>query len=600
MAEQEPILTEAFFTAQSEGKAFTLQYKNRFLYSKYNPQKNILQAVKSLELLPGTLVLVFSPALFYGFKELEQKCKAASSAILCVEADSALHSFASQEIIRQDLAATILPFDQNTPRGLDDFFNGSRQKFRRVVRLDFSAGVSLAPEFYQNFYQCAQNIVAAFWKNRLTLVRLGRLYCKNLFKNLLQASRALPFEALERTVEKPILVCGAGESLDELTAFGSANIAKTETACKTEKAADKTDTDCKAKKAAALAAINERFFILAVDAAVPALCAAGIKIDAVAATESQLAIEKAYIGLKSENALQGQERGGPIFFFDLTSRAAIARRFASRAAFYFSQFDKNNFLSRLQKEGLLPTIAPPLGSIGLTAVYLALRLRKSPAVPVCVLGLDFSFSAGRTHARGTAQSAALLAQSNRLKPAQNCAAAYEPGTEKITGKDGRAYWTSKNLFGYAALFRQYFKGTPALYDLGKSGIDLGLERRHFEDVLGSQEGAAAFGLPYDFGKSHEAAALEKKAENFLREELAALRALADLLSKGDGSKFRDKNLSLDEQILQSLRGREYLYLHFPDGTEPSLERSFLTRVRAQIDFFAKDIETALTPRLRRT
>lgn len=622
MADEKPVLIEAAPSAQTEGATFTLQYKNRFLYSKYNPLKNILQAVQNLEILPGTLILAFSPCLFYGFKELQEKCRAAKSEILCVEADSALHSFASQEIIRQDLAATLLPFDKNTASGLDEFFNKASQKFRRVVRLDLSAGVSFNDGFYKNFYECAQNIVAAFWKNRLTLVRLGRLYSKNIFKNLPLAAARPSFEAFEGTVEKPILVCGAGESLDELTNYLQDQ----------EGAAAQTDTGCKTEKAAA---INQAFFTLAVDAAVPALLAAGIKIDAIAATESQLAIEKAYIGL-GKNCLQDQEGGadgnhsqdkncganfdcaqdkncgGPIFFFDLTSRASIARRYANRAVFYFSEFDQNDFLRRLKENGLLPKIAPPLGSIGLTATYLALSLRKGQDVPVYVLGLDFSFSAGRTHAKATAQSKALFLAASRLRPAQNCAAAYSPGAEKVLGKDGRQFWASKNLMGYAALFKNYFSGAKNLYDAGKSGLDLGLEKQPILGLLeiaaaqgpgiGSDKnaGGAFVGLEQKLVESQKNAAalghsndLGKKAQDFLRGELSALRALADLLSNGEGSEERDKSIALGEQILRELRGREYLYLHFPDGTAPSLEQNFLTRVRTQIDFFAKDIETAL-------
>lgn len=579
MAEEKPVLIEVAPSTQTDGAAFTLQYKNRFLYSKYNPQKNILQAVQGLTLLPDTLVLVFSPALFYGWNELREKCKAAASEILCVEADAALHDFAKKTIQEKELDAALLPLEQNTPRGLDEHLSSRAKKFRRVLRLDFSAGVSFNADFYKGFFECAQNIVAAFWKNRLTLVQLGRLYCKNILKNLIPAAAALPFEALERTIEKPILVCGAGESLDELTRAARANGPE------------------RAQRGAG--DINKSFFVLAVDAALPALAAAGIKIDAVAATESQLAIEKAYIGLKGALA---KTESKPLFFFDLSSRAQIARRFfwkngangqdrGAAVCFYFSEFDKNGFIERLSQNGLLPAAAPPLGSVGLAAARIALRLRKSAAVPVCVLGLDFSYSAGRTHARGTAQSGALLAQSNRLRPAQNCAAAFASSAEKILGKDGRGYWTSKNMFGYAALFRQYFNGAQNLFDLGKSGIDLGLERKSLADFIG-KETLAATGEPLSL-KEGQAFGREKKAMEFLTGELSALKALADLLSNGEGSNFRDKSLSLDEQILQGLGGREYLYLHFPDGTAPSLERSFLTRVRAQIDFFAKDIETAL-------
>ena len=618
MLDEKPELIELPSENSSEG-SFTLQYKKRFLYSKYNPQKNILAAVAALEILPDSLVLVFSPGLFYGWKELKQKCDAASSEILCVEAEAPLHEFAQKAMQAQNLAATLLPLGQNTARGLDCFISSSQKKFRRVLRLDFSAGVSFNAEFYKNFFECAQNIVAAFWKNRLTLVRLGRLYCKNIFKNLLPAARAIPFEALERTVEKPILVCGAGESLDELTA-----LARQEASQDQKAAAAQTETDCAPKTPAAIAAINQNFFVLAVDAALPSLSAAGIKIDAAAATECQLAVEKAYIGL--DDALS-KSKSEPIFFFDLNSRPNVARRFLEKekaiqdqnrgaaACFYFSEFEKNAFIGRLREKGLLPAQIPPLGSVGLVATHLALRLRKSADIPVYVLGLDFSFSAGRTHARGTAQSKALFFAANRLRPAQNCAAAFAPGAEKTIEKDGRATWTSKNLLGYAALFRDYFNGAKNLFDAGKSGVDLGLERKSLADIVScsrltrtsfeqktdasqnaapllglsnnfSRAASNAFGLSNDYGK-------DQNARGFMADELSALRALADLLSNGDGSKFRDKSLSLDAQILRELRGREYLYLHFPDGTQAKTDRAFLTRVKAQIDFFAKDIETAL-------
>lgn len=564
MAENEPVLIKAAPSAQTEGATWTLQYKNRFLYSKYNPSKNIIAAIDGLNLLPGTLVLAFSPALFYGFKELEEKCRAADCEILCVEAEPALHAFAQKALKDQELAATLLPLKQNNPRGLDDFFCQAPKKFRRVIRLDLSAGVSFAPDFYKNFFDCAQNIVAAFWKNRLTLVRLGRLYSKNLFKNLIPAAACRSFEAFERTVQKPILVCGAGESLDELT---KAAISEPKYA----------------------ASINKRFFILAVDAAVPALTSSGIKIDAIASTESQLAIEKAFVGIKAQN----NDRG-PLFLFDLTSRASLARRF-DKKSFYFSEFDKNGWTSRLQKLSLLPKIAPPLGSIGLTATYLALLLRKTPVIPVYVLGLDFSFSAGRTHAKGTAQSKALFLSANRLKPANNFSAAFGLASQKALGKNSAPFWAEKNLLGYAALFKEFFEGAQNLYDAGACGIDLGLKRTSLADILtqkdtmkGSAE-ASDLSLANDF----DARARVQHAQAYLREELADLRALADLLSNGEKSEARDKSIALGEQIKAALDCKEYLYLHFPDGTEASMDTSFLTRVRSQIDFFAKDIETAL-------
>ena len=535
-----------------------------------------------MELLPQTLVLAFSPCLFYGHKELREKCRASDSEILWVEAEGALKDLEERVIKERALNERLFSFGQNAAKSLDDFFRASSKKFKRVVRLDFSAGVSFNESFYKNFFEAAQNIAAAFWKNRLTLVRLGRLYSQNLFKNLEAAASCVPFEALEKSVKKQIVVCGAGESLDQLTG-----------------AAKKMGGDF-------LESFKRNFFVIAVDAALPALLSAGIKIDAAVATESQLAIEKAYIGIKksgeANKGFESQKPDEPFFFFDLTSRPQIARRFKNKS-FYFSAFDQNAFLGRLQEQGLLPYTAPPLGSVGLTAAYLAMKLRKDSGVPIYVTGLDFSFSAGRTHAKGTAQSKARFLSAGRLNATENFRAAYSPGSQKILGKGQKEIWTSKNLLGYALLFRQFFEGAQNLFDVGNCGIDLGLERKDFDQIIfkGQDRGKdfgqnldsffAAAGQGFEGGKNKERI---EKCRAFLESELKELKDLADLLSNGEKSAGRDKSLSLDNQILSALKGREYLFLHFPDGTEAKAERSFLARVRSQIDFFAKDIETALT------
>jgi hypothetical protein len=48
----------------------------------------------------------------------------------------------------------------------------------------------------------------------------------------------------------------------------------------------------------------------------------------------------------------------------------------------------------------------------------------------------------------------------------------------------------------------------------------------------------------------------------------------------------------EKEIYAILSDHEYLFLHFPDGYKPSTAPSFLKRVRAEIDFFLKDIRRA--------
>ena len=85
---EEPCLVKA-------GQGFSVLYKNRFLYSKYSPQKAIEQTIANLDILPQTLILCFSPCLWYGLKELLAKLPE-NSLILGIEADKKLFELAEK------------------------------------------------------------------------------------------------------------------------------------------------------------------------------------------------------------------------------------------------------------------------------------------------------------------------------------------------------------------------------------------------------------------------------------------------------------------------------------------------------------------------
>ena len=54
-------------------QGFSISYRQKFLYSKYDPKKSILQIIENLKLLPQTIILCVSPVLNYGLNELSQK-----------------------------------------------------------------------------------------------------------------------------------------------------------------------------------------------------------------------------------------------------------------------------------------------------------------------------------------------------------------------------------------------------------------------------------------------------------------------------------------------------------------------------------------------
>ncbi|MDE5581712.1 MAG: DUF115 domain-containing protein, partial [Treponemataceae bacterium] len=521
---ENPILTKAAASAGNGGtEAYTVQYKNRFLYSKYNPEKNIISAIEKTEILPGTLVIIFSPCLFYGIETLAKKCGAElgkSVFIIAVEAEEKLRQFSLEQNSRLENlpkgALQFFPNDALDTQGINLFLqelsSSYRKKiaglslpppgiFRRAIRFDFSGGVFFHADFYAQFFALSQNAIAQFWKNRLTLVKLGRLFCKNIFKNLPLAASGIPFERLEKKIEMPILVLGAGESLE------------------------KTILELKE-----LGEKIEGIFIIAVDAALAPLLSAGIKIDAVVANEAQIAIEKAYIGTKGAAAFL---RKKPILFCDLVSRHTIPRITGFPPCFFFSEFEKNNFCAKLEECGILPRKIPPLGSVGLSAAYIATLLRKDDGVPIFVSGLDFSFSCGKTHANGTMAHKSRLLQHCHTMPCENYAATFSHGAEKIFGKNGKRVFTTKNLSGYATLFQSFFSSAKNIFDCGEEGLDLGIARAN---LIPSGKNVV-YGEHQNLGD--ETNERNNYASDFLVGDKRALLALADILSNGENAQSRE-------------------------------------------------------------
>ncbi len=488
----------------------------------------------------------------YGLKELFAAADAQAD-IVAVEADESLCTVARDRLTALDTGGRVSLFSARDLEALDVHLRrlASTGKYRRVLRLDFSAGTALAPAFYGQVAAAAQEIIASFWKNQITLVRMGRLFAKNIFQNLPLLSASLQLYQLEGSISRPILVCGAGESLDKTKVPGRG---------------------C---------------FIIAVDAALPALLSRGIRPDAVVSLESQMVIQKAYIGAASVLT-----DSPPLLFADITSRPSVPRSFPNRTVFFASKYAEASYLDRLTGKGIVHDYIAPLGSVGLAAVAIALRVRKDGGIPVFVTGLDFSYSAGRTHASGVPHDIQRQSMSCRTAPAENYGAAFGPASLPVTGKDGSLMISIKSMTGYAEEFRHIFAGQKNVFDIGKTGLDLGLPREENGRLLEAADTAKANGENSESSWTEASPQARGNAAAFLSEEKTALLTLKDLLMHGDESQYRNTSQSLDAQLLSLLIGREYLYLHFPDGYRLSTDTAFLKRVRAEIDFFLKQIGLA--------
>lgn len=531
-------------------QGFSVSYKNKLLYSKYAPSKAIVNVISNLNVIPGTVFLALSPVLEYGLLELEQKLSE-NCIIICAEADPQLQDFEEKyRTEHKDLFSKLsktfflnpeelynLPLILNSKsyRTENGKILNAAGFFKRIIPVEMSAGTAFHKDFYDQLAAECTNSLMTWWSNRITLTKFGRLYSKNYFSNLKELQYTTPVENYFNSVSKPIVIFGAGESFTDGISF-----------------------------------INGRrndFYILAVDTALQPLKQRGITPDGVFIEEAQFVISRAFLGV-----LQGNFH----IFAGLSSIPLLSHLVKKENISYFrTLYSDAYFLNNKTVNEFLPPENNPFGSVGLTAVYYGLKFRKNSWVKVFICGLDFSYSPGLTHTKGTMAHTSRLLQNTRLSPVQNYLAAYNKTARKILSENNNVMFTTPAMNNYAKLFSANFSNTENLFNLGKSGINLKLP--HFSG-------------PVDFSENENVISEEGFSEEriaavneYLSQELNVLSELRDLLS-GKITMEKDK---LNKRITEIAEPREYLYLHFPDGERFSTEISFLKRIRSELDFFIK-------------
>lgn len=538
---QKPCVVQKIETPQG----FSVSYKEHLLYSKYNPSKNIITAVENLNLIPGTIILCIAPVLGYGLNELKNKLPENCQIVLC-EAEQALYDFYKTEGFKADGLIECAPAElSDLPLKLYELAKSG--KYKRVIRLDMSAGVQFNSDFYNKLFAACTDSVMTFWKNRITLTRFGRRYSKNIFENLHYFSDSKPITDYFNSIDKPIIVFGAGESTQT---FLSGLL---------RHHAPRND-------------IQSKYFILCADTALQPLLKNGITPDGVFVEEAQSVIVKAFTGTPK----------GTHIFAGLSSIPNIVHRAGSaNISYFFTEYADGAFFDTLKSKDFMPPANKPFGSVGLTAVYYALKFRKDKSIPVYVTGLDFSYSAGVTHTKGALAHITRLASNTRLLPVANYNAAFSYGSDKILDKSGKTLYTTVTLKSYAAMFNSFFAGVENLFDVGESGIKLDIPHKDIDCFVAHDASATQCHCESE-GRSNP---FDNEIKDFLATEHSALEYLRDLLT-GNTELTGE---ALLEEIKKTAAPREYLYLHFADGWQFSTNQSFLNRIRTEIDFFLKYI-----------
>ena len=556
---------------------FSVLYKGKYLYSKRSPQKNILQLISSIVIQTETLVLCVSPVLGYGLKELLEKLPTDSFA-LALEADEELLKLSKNKIDKNILEDSKFLYTGTDSvnillKQLDDFIK--RKKIRRVIRIDFSGGAALNQSFYSQAFDFISQYISQIWINRLTLIQFGRNYARNFFKNYYSILRyivkspdkssALNMNSyfgslIEKSVNRPIVVIGAGPSLDSSVEFIKEN--------------------------------RDSFFVLAVDAAFAGLYPE-IRPDAVVLLESQYWIQKAFIGITDLDI--------PIIA-DLTSNPSLLVKLNGNKAFFFTDYSAqdsvaSSFFSVLKEKNILPLRLEAMGSVGLAALALAERLAFDD-LPIFHTGLDFSWGQGFSHSKLSYQVKNIFSDISKIKTLYMGESLFPNKLSFEKGKNGSLAFTSPNLKNYGELYKKLFASKENFFDIGQSGLELNSKKISFDMAKKIIDDFYSCGGGIDL--SYEASCSINKnndKKNFISYDYADKeKAIKDFLISEKEKLLRLKSIftgkinSSDAEIKTLLLSMPYLYLHFPDYnslSETLLDKHFLSRVRIEIEYFLK-------------
>lgn len=540
------------------GQGLTVHYRNRWLYSRRAPGKNPALAAASLELKPETLVFCPSPLLGYGLPELIDKLPPQCT-VLAVEADEELMAFSLPFIKAETIQDIRFRYIRTASvrRLLECIDTLPSAPFRRVVRLDLSGGTAIAADFYDHAFSALNEYISRWWKNRFTLMRLGRNYARNILTNLGLASKAKPF-VIPRG--KAIFLAAAGPSLESAIPLISAH--------------------------------RDVFFIAAVDTAARHLVDSGIRPDTIILVESQYWIDPAFQGIC----------GSAIpLWADLTARTASIQRTSGPISFFVSEYAKTSLLKRLENYPHPPLLVPPLGSVGLTALHLLSELR-APGTPLFFAGLDFSWKQGYSHIRSAPAALTAFFSHDRLTP---LAAQGSPGSGSAakTHTETGAATSDRLLADYAeqakALSARIAEtGRGPCLNLGKAGLNIDFPKADEALLKSILKAFTERGLndtqTCELGPAGLDGLNGSDMCAFLYDETERINRLEKLLQM-ECTDSETSTEKMDERLSEALSELDYLWLHFPDAARGfTTEEDFLRRTAAGIGYFKKSISRAFS------
>jgi hypothetical protein len=517
-------------------KGLTARCEDIYLYPPDDPLGYAVKRARAAEIPPRTLVFVPSVGLGHGLGELLARLPE-GCAILCVEAHQKIMALASAVGLPSDPRLTIIRTESEDAAAAVLSRMGTG-RFRRVTQISLCAGYRLNPTLYARLSEVLASEIRTYWQNRMTLIAMGSLWMRNIFENMTLLPLSRDFGGL--STHKPIVVAGAGPSLE-----GSIP---------------------------ALRALRRKYLLAAVDTALPALAACGLRPDIVVVLEAQ--------ALNLADFLPYRDPSMPIAC-ELSSHPQALRLFPSNLHFFSSAFAPLSLFNRLDASALLPRAFPALGSVGVAAVHAALSMTECDVV---LTGLDFAYPDGRTHARGTPAHLAALGSCGRFHGVGQEAYASLLARPRMKERDrnGRLVTTDLVLASYARQLRRSIREDAGrTWEIGEIGLPLGARQASMEEIADRLSSVPELDerLIEPGGHAFDRARLRTFLEGE-REMLArAEQAIEDGLSTGGP-------LPLPTASREAMRAVDYAFVHFPDEMDcEAPARSYLSRAHVAVGYY---------------
>lgn len=421
---------------------------------------------------------------------------------------------------------------------------------RRIHRLSLGPRARRYAQEYRELEATLRRSIHDEALNRVTQIGLARRWYSNILKNLAMLPRSMEplvrrppvseaaVVARRESHEPSAIVVGAGPGLDE--AIG------------------------------ALRRMASRVPVIAADTALPALTARGIPVSLVVAVDSQVYNAYDFVG--------GESRNVPLAY-DLSTHPSIVRRpWGYRRVALLCRSTGDQIIDRIY--AAFPQIFPtsPLGSVGATAVEVALRMF---AGAVYVVGIDFAYRLGKPHAEGTISARVAATGRNRLNPLPRWSAGVARPSRRAVHGD---YVSDAVLRSHAEVFNTAFADTGRVFRIGPG---VGLNRcpaalhvapSHAPDWGGSPAAAPAHDVILSDRKLTTATAV---GDFLAGEETLIDRAIAvTTTTLNDGA---------PPQAEEAIEAVRYVAASFPDPAVQIENRSYLRRFVIALRFFKQTL-----------